>query len=137
MTGEGRLPEPPEPDNIPGAALSRLSPSQYQDLLRQVGPDKLLEIAENYSIRIDERETERLKLESKKEDHRHEEEMGRQRLAITGLIIAVIIVISSFFYSGITEDKSISEKVLNILLGVLGGGGAVTVLTKNGKTGKE
>lgn len=73
----------------------------------------------------------RLELEAIKENHRHKEAMDRQRLVIAGLATTFVVVTSSFIYSSKTGDTSISEKILDALLGsVAGGGAAAFVLAK-------
>ena len=68
--------------------------------------------------------------ESNCESNRHKEEKGRQNLALASLLLVLAIVVSAFIYSAVTEDSTLAEKVIDTMIGILGGGGAAVAFVK-------
>ena len=94
---------------IPG--FDRLTPEQVLDLARRRtdGKNELL---------------------LQKENNRHVEECKRQNIALTSLVVLTFIISAAFLYSGITGDRVLSERVLTLLLGALGGSGVTALILK-------
>lgn len=122
MSGDEReiQPAPPPAPDCPGIISSNLSESEssFNGLSKQE-QSRLIILSERYVV-----------VESARENNRHREEKGRQNLALASLIAFVVIVLSAFAYSGMTKDQILSEKVINTMLGVFGGGGAAVAFVR-------
>lgn len=111
---------PPPFIESPGMTLSDESNGKPSfEELPEKEQDRRLILAERYTnIEID------------RENNRHREEAGRQYLGFASLVSVVVIVLSAFTYAGMTRDNSLSEKVIDTMIGVLGGGGAAVAFVK-------
>lgn len=125
---EERKALPPLPESLENAFLVPVDNSS--DTLRALAdkePDQVLDIARKQidcRLRyIEHTHSE----EEEREKHRHSEEKGRQSIIFASLAAVTVVFLSSFVYSGVTGKEGLSEKVIDTMLGVLGGGGAVAV----------
>lgn len=134
---EGPLPEfPPRPDT-PNIILSQISNSESSMAnLAEYDPGRLIGIAEEHNRQLGDYFKRRNELNRECERNRHKEEKGRQNIVFASLGAVIVIVVSAFVYSGFTKDNNLSEKVLDSLLGVLGGSGAAALVMKR-KSDKE
>jgi hypothetical protein len=132
---EGAFPEfPPRPDT-PNIILSQISSSESSMAdLAKYDPGRLIGIAEEHNRQLGDYFKRRNDFDHKREENRHKEEKGRQSIVFASLGVVVAIVVSAFLYSGLTKDNKLSEKVLDSLLGVLGGSGAAALVIKRKST---
>ncbi|MFG6095697.1 hypothetical protein SPB21_10615 [Leptothoe sp. ISB3NOV94-8A] len=123
-------PQPPEPDTSDISVTK--APISHEDIevLRQE-PARLAQFLEEYSTQLNSIEVKKLSLAVTKEDNRHREEIGRQRITFAILGVILTVVLSSLLYSGITKDNDMPKTIINMLLAAIGGGGAVVLARRH------
>jgi hypothetical protein len=113
--------------------MPTISSSAFEALAKE-DPAGLLSFVESYDRR-------RYEIAKLKEENRHKEIIAREdtkskeqdagsktnRIAI-GLVFSFLGLV--LLYSGLTGNKELPEKVINITAGVLGGAGGVTLLNR-------
>ncbi|EKU99903.1 hypothetical protein Lepto7375DRAFT_1989 [Leptolyngbya sp. PCC 7375] len=130
MTPNDRDPQPPEPDSS-DISLTKASISREDIEVLSREPALLAQFLTKHNTQLNSIEIEKLSLAVTKEDNRHREEIGRQRItfAILGMILTVVL--SSLLYSGITKDNDMPKTIINMLLAAIGGGGAVVLARRH------
>ena len=129
MTPSNSEQYPPAPDasgiNVTEVSIS---PEHINALVQE--PELLAQFLSEYNTQLNSIEAKKLTLAATKEGNRHNEEIGRQRITFAILGGILIVVLSSFLYSGLTKDKDMPKEVINMFLAAIGGGGAAVVLVR-------
>ncbi|MEM6349670.1 MAG: hypothetical protein AAF766_02795 [Cyanobacteria bacterium P01_D01_bin.14] len=129
----------PKADSI---SVTDISDKGVSALVESMSPDVLLDFVTEHSERLGRLEVAKVELELLRERNRLaeiresarlREAAHRQRITVATLFASLLIVVSSFVYSGLENDRSLSEKVINVLLGVLGGSGATAAIISRSK----
>jgi len=108
-------------------AAQIISPMAFEALAKE-SPDQLLKFVESY----DERQ---LRFYSLKEENKHRQQIEQEKTKRFGMGLIFATIASVMIYSGLTGDKTLSEKIINVAIGALGGLGAGAVFLQKKSEG--
>jgi hypothetical protein len=66
-------------------------------------------------------------------ENRHKREFAKEATKRLGMGLIFATIVAVMVYSGLTKDKDLSEKVIDVAIGALGGLGAGAVLLRDKK----
>lgn len=113
----------PSKDLVPySTPIPPISPEIVQTLIEKA-PQEALQLAKEYI----QQQTDRAKSEI--ENH-HQLKIAGERTKRLGMGLIFATIVAVMVYSGFTKDKDLSEKIIDVAIGALGGLGAGVVLLK-------
>jgi hypothetical protein len=113
----------PSKDLVPySTPIPPISPEIVQTIIEKA-PQEALQLAKEYI----QQQTDRTKSEI--ENH-HQLKIAGERTKRLGMGLIFATIVAVMVYSGFTKDKDLSEKIINVAIGALGGLGAGVVLLK-------